>query len=90
MTPDELRSLADEAKPPQGAAREAEENWVIYNDALNWLEKAAPDLARLCAELGEALEWAVNEWRNTPIGEYRQGLDSARTALAKLAELNMR
>jgi hypothetical protein len=86
MTPDDLRKLAE------GRNWHANANHIIFKgeaiarflgsqDAR--LAALAPDLARLCAELGEALETICD------IGETRD-VEVARSALAKLAELEAR
>ena len=80
MTPDELRALADEATPGSRTVRE-DPGSSLY-DARARLIALAPDLARLCAELSEALDrfWAGND----------EGLNETRAALAKLSELEAR
>ena len=86
MTPAELRSLADEAtRAPFG--------WInLYGDgqhervAQETLARLAPDLARLCAELGEALLATLGNIESDE-RVMRVCRCDARVALAKLAEL---
>ena len=82
MTPDELRSLADEATPRMNEDHLTDRYW----EAQTRLRNVAPDLARLCAELGEALEpfVAAKPLHTHAFPPYRK---AARAALAKLAEL---
>ena len=84
MTPDELIALADVA----------EGKWTsgISQSSAKWkLEILAPDLARLCAELGEALEriGLMLDQAET-LTEYRRITPQVDAALAKLAELEAR
>jgi len=81
MTPDELRLLADEAKNAPQVVIEAK--GPIHRSQAR-LIVLAPDLARLCAELGEALERISG--RGKPM-VYDQIEALARAALAKLSEL---
>jgi len=46
-----------------------------------------PDLARLCAELGEALQRILSPWDGTQHPSVQKALAPARAALAKLSEL---
>ena len=106
MTPAELRALADEATKPwriDSAAR----NSVLIGHSYKGTESQAdarlialaPDLARLCAEMAEALSLllvAKREYKIEYAGhipaktEAEQARDLARAALAKLAELKAR
>ena len=76
MTPEELRERAEEL--------EMAGVW----DAAIPLVRIAPDLARLCAELGEAAEFASG-YMKAHGDMYREAawLIDLRLALAKLAEL---
>ena len=90
MTPDELRALAD--APTEQVRFVGHADFMEINTVLAVL---APDLARLCAELGEALkEIARRDSRTRPAdGTWEPTTADAdmRTiaynALAKLAEL---
>lgn len=59
MTPKRLRELVTAAEVPEGAERELERRWQERDHALNWLEKRAPDLARVAAGLAEALAHTI-------------------------------
>ena len=88
VTPAELFALAERATWSE--ERDSRQEWQEYLAAEETLNDLACDLARLCAELGEALEWAVNKWSGTAIGDYRKKLVQARMSLSKLAELEAR
>ena len=94
MTPDELGAFADAATPltaKEGRALAAyrtanstdanDERAEAYDRANETLERMAPDLARLCAEMGKALEAALGYVDEpTLMGE-------CDAALTKLSEL---
>ena len=103
MTPDELRSLADEATPGPWRFIPESDEYIVFapqahtghaaghgeTPANTRLMALAPDLARLCAELGEALDSAIRllapaEQRDSP------GWKHAERVLAKLSELEAR
>ena len=80
MTPAELLALADAATPWQvGGKRSAASSQADYR-----LAALAPDLARLCAELDEALGELMRRYRDVP---QEADMIAARIARAKLAEL---
>jgi hypothetical protein len=108
MTPEEMCKLADEATPgpwtveesicavdtPDGRALvlmvDRQEPAQALRDAC--LIALAPDLARLCAELGEALAGVAilemhSDFSDDENEELRKRAVTARSALAKLAEL---
>ena len=98
MTPDELRALADAATPGpwQFWTDSVADGVRIGSYTVNFgaqtadarLIALAPDLARLCAELGEALTHVLAEY---DAGEVTDGSEAvAYDALAKLAELEAR
>jgi hypothetical protein len=111
VTPDELRALADEATPgpwrhlriSQAECVDTELGMIFAaNEAQARLVALAPDLARLCAEMGEALEILRNGYddherecaslweepsRSMPCDCAVGVIDAA---LAKLAELEAR
>ena len=107
MTPDELRSLAQEATPGPWQAkpltprsvgelvvrREDDEGpWQGYdgewtNPADARLIALAPQLALLCAEMGEALDTLAREGREIHNPEYPSTLKSYRAAVSALASL---
>ena len=105
MTPDELRSLADEAGKATPTPWREKSYWHFYDHSAKrlWASEVdtrlialAPDLARLCAELGEAAtEYRQDRkpwWRVlTPQERETVKNDSAAyrldAALSKLAEL---
>jgi len=100
VTPDDLRKLADEATPTGAFGPVAGWGKLTPQARLNLL---APDLARLCAELGEAL-WEIEAVSREDADlsealstgepyvneETRWIADRASAALAKLAELEAR
>jgi len=86
VTPDELRKLADEAMDSP-----------VEHPSERFLELMfiAPDLARLCAELGEALQNVVTvAWTDKATVEQnlelKQRADAVDAVLAKLSELEAR
>jgi len=90
VTPDELRSLADEAGTEWRSRRVASPRQI---EAGRWLEDHAPALARLCAELGEALAVGIEDvlLMDSPEGDSPRNIASnLRGALAKLSELEAR
>ena len=86
MTPDELRALADAATrdPRWWQGDEEARPGFAQLEAGNRLIALAPDLARLCAELGEALEQLERD-----LDLLKGALPDAmrETARAKLVEL---
>jgi hypothetical protein len=103
MTPDELRSLADEATPGPWNIHDSGSHIYIENGVVlvtqidashdRWEQRGlvekdarlialAPDLARLCAEMGEALDWIEASPENPLKVQFQ-----ARVALAQLSEL---
>jgi hypothetical protein len=95
MTPDDLRKLADEATPgPWKPDDDPGTHWLLGFDGgdsyvTDWPTKEAdlrllalaPDLARLCADLAEAL---LGEYRNRHPEEVAQAMLEE---IAKLSEL---
>jgi hypothetical protein len=104
VTPDELRKLADEATPgPWEFWTDAAADGVrIGSYTVNFgaqsadarLIALAPDLARLCAELGEALAWCYVSFNTVLAGKPHRAVPEMKAAvdaaLAKLAELERR
>ena len=78
MTPDELRTLADTAEKT---------GWTNGDDvrARFWLHDNAPDLARLCAELGETAQRAYDEPYES--GTWWKALGRALASLAELEDM---
>jgi hypothetical protein len=110
MTPDDLRRLAEEATPGPWKCVPDSDHFIVFTPegdkhACAWtgrledtrLIALAPDLARLCAEMGEALAEAQRilvytrrDVMKMP-GEQRSGAeDQVKRALAKLSELEAR
>ena len=88
MTPDELRALA------YAATRSYPDDGIAYRQgvfAREWLTASAPDLARLCAEMGEALERIAAKKLAAAVGQdgvkHESSSQIARAALVKLAKL---
>ena len=87
MTPEELRAVADEADfTPDGRGPEHEEGWRRHGEASDWLETHKSDLARLCAELGEALAGISAAWDEGRSAMTLPGTP-VKVLLVKLAEL---
>jgi len=92
MTPDELRRLAEEAtQRPQD-----DMEMMRYYTAQNSLIALTPDLARLCAEMAEALDDYIEALDGFAVGKHddpqwpEQSFARLRAALAKLSELEAR
>ena len=86
MTLAELRALADEATKKWSPAV-TDPEWRTVQDARRILDDLGPDLARLCAELGEALEFSGTQFALTCRDGFREMLAKREAALAKLSEL---
>ena len=107
MTPEELRALADEATPGPWRYVPDSDEYIVFapqeapghaaghgeTPANTRLMALAPDLARMCAELGEALRGISkgmdSAFTSRPRVEAAE-VQAARAALAKLAELEAR
>lgn len=97
VTPDELRALADDARPWELLSFGNAVGVRKYSDAQGRLIYLAPDLARLCAELAEASRMFVAAMEDMEIMTvepsyvpFEDALHAADAALAKLAELEAR
>jgi len=93
VTPAELFALAERATWSE--ERDSRQEWQEYLAAEETLNDLACDLARLCAELGEAArpfgEFAQELLNGHPTGRLPPGAPEALlAALAKLAELEAR
>jgi hypothetical protein len=102
MTPDDLRRLAEEATPGPWKCVPDSDHFIVFTPegdkhACAWtgrledtrLIALAPDLARLCAEMGEALADIERSEHVGPNALTRTGM-IARAALTKLSELEAR
>ena len=95
MTPDELIALADAAKPGPWTSQTIEERYnevLVVEDAQEQLHALAPDLARLCAEMAEALDEALSSLEfatsvHGNLGSRDRAIAHTRAALARLSEL---